>query len=122
MNKLILILFLSIFLLSSVYALNCQYKTNETYSVEEEWFYFNGDFEGVNLKMDELVRFENNGLSFKIYNNLTIPIKVQLNYSLRSQWFGIDSPTSFELYVRPRDSKSYQEERISSCWGSYYSI
>src|SRR3989338_7962993 len=124
MKKLILILFLLISFTGSVYALDCQYRTNETYLIEEEWFYFNGNFEGVNLKMDELVRFENNGLSFMIYNNLTIPVKVQLNYTLRSQWFGIDSPTSIELDVGPRDSKSYQEERISSggAWGSYYWI
>ena len=122
MKIILLFLFVSIFLLSYVSALDCQYKINETYNQEEEWFYFNGDFEGVNLKMDELVRFENNGLSFIVYNNLTIPIKVQLNYTLRSQWFGIDSPTSIELDVEPRDSKSYQEERISSGWGNYYWI
>jgi hypothetical protein len=118
-NKILLFLILLI-LITNISA--CQYKINETYSVEEQWFYFNNEFKGVNLNMTELVKIENNHLSFIVYNNLTIPIKVELNYTLRSQWFGIDQPTSVEIDVGPRNSKNYQEERISSGWGSYYWI
>ncbi len=121
-RKIFLMGLLCLFLINSVVALDCQYTENESYSVEEEWFYFDGDFEDVNLKMDDLVHIENNRLSFIVYNNLTIPVKVQLNYTLRSDWFGINQQTSIEIEVGPRDSKSYQEERISSggAWGNYY--
>lgn len=122
MKRLFLFLLFSLFLINSVIALDCQYKVNESYEVEEEWFYFDGDFEGVNLKMGELVNITNNHLSFVVQNNLTIPIKVELNYTLRSTWFGINQPTSVEIDVGPRNSKSYQEERISAGWGSYYWI
>ncbi|MBU2616089.1 MAG: hypothetical protein KKC19_03220 [Nanoarchaeota archaeon] len=124
MKKQLLFFFLALFLINSVLALDCQYTKNESYEVEEEWFYFDEEFEGANLNVNELVSFENNHLSFIVYNNLTIPIKVELNYTLRSEWFGINTPTSIQLEVEPRSSETHQEERISSggSWASKYWI
>lgn len=124
MKKQLFFLFLALFLINSVLALDCQYTKNESYEVEEEWFYFDSEFEGTNLNMNELVIFENNHLSFIVHNNLTIPIKVELNYTLRSEWFGTNTPTSIQLEVAPRSSETHQEERISSggSWASKYWI
>ncbi|MDP2925256.1 MAG: hypothetical protein Q8N99_02695 [Nanoarchaeota archaeon] len=120
MKNLIVILFLFVFLIGSVSA--CQYKINESYSQEEEWFYFDGDFVGANLEMDKLVWVENSHLSFTVYNNLTIPVTVRLDYKVVSTWFGLDEVKSVEVKVEPRDSDRYDDGHVNTQLNSYIGI
>ena len=122
MKRLIILLVLSFLFINSISALDCQYRVDESYEIEEEWFYFDSVFEGVNLNIDEFVWVDNYRLTFTGYNNLTIPVKIQLNYVLFSKFFGTNRPMSVEMGIDPRDSEIHVEQGISSGFGNYYGI
>jgi len=98
MKKLIFLLFLSLFLLSSVYALDCQYNKNYPYEKEAIVFYENGIKLDYNLLDIKDIKqgypggFSGSyGMEFKVYNNYPFEINVTIKYLFNGQLQSADS-------------------------------
>lgn len=98
MKKLIFILFLLVFLLSSVSA--CQYKDNNPYQKETIIFYENGSKLDYNLLEVKDVKQGNPGspywggaygMEFKVYNNYNLEVNVTTKYLFNGQLQAADS-------------------------------
>ncbi len=83
--KLDRLLFCFLFLILAISFVDaCQYQENESYPVQKEVFYHNGDFMGYDLNLSQLVYIKEitSGInpSFRIYNDLRESITLNLTY------------------------------------------
>jgi len=124
MRKVLFIIFVSLFIINSVSALDCQYTGIENYSEDEEVFYYNGDEIGRNLNLSELITFEIDGTlngNIKINNNLDIPISVNATFYTNEPRYGkvgyfthnhTISPNNFVVFKAPLIHKLTRYEFI----------
>lgn len=118
-KKLIIYLFLALFLISSVYALDCGYKDIEKYQEFGTYLYTpSGDFFGETLKsfdyqggygnLDGPCRY-----SFKVYNNFSYPISVTVRYTLYAPYLAYFHDEVKDVREQNLIIKEYSEEKIS---------
>src|SRR3989344_3981049 len=100
MKKLSVLMFLAIFLLGSVYSLDCQYKENNPYQKEIIVFYENETKLDYNLLEVKDVKQGNPGspywggaygMEFKVYNNYNSEVNATIKYLFNGQLQSVDS-------------------------------
>ena len=112
MRKVLLLIFLILFSISFIVALDCQYTKKTQINLEGINFYNTEQIEEYNL--NQILEINENKLSFTLTNNLDQKLKLKIIYNMKSSWFGEHS-SEVEVEIGPYDSYVYKDKSYDSC-------